>query len=165
MADHLFHREHNEREFLHLVRDFVHSFERFVSIFNRLVPHHAASATLQLSSKGAPLTMPLTIQVGQSFSAALTEWSGPNGTGSVVPPVTPPTYASDTPATATISADGTQGIGIAVGTTNISGLDSGDGMTASDVLTVVAAGPVAAVSATIALTAGPVPASATKRRF
>lgn len=90
------------------------------------------SARLQiLDSKGKPI-MPLTLSVGKTATAVLTEF---DAAGAVVPAVTPPTYTSDNPAVATVS--GNQVTAVAIGTANISGADSGDGISASDVLTVV----------------------------
>ena len=118
------------------------------------------SATLIFfDSQGEPLAMPLTIQVGQPFSAALLEWSGPNGTGTQLDPIGPVTFASDNAAVATIDPASGQGVGVAPGTANISGSDAGDNLSAADVLTVVAAPPPPAVSATLQLTAGAIPAA------
>ena len=90
--------------------------------------------------------MPLTLSVGSTATAVLTEF---DAAGNVVPPVSAPTYASDTPAVATVS--GNQVTAVGVGTANISGTDAGDGLTGSEVLTVTDT----AVSATLVLTANP----------
>jgi hypothetical protein len=97
--------------------------------------------------------MPATIQVGGTATATYLEWSGPNGTGSQVPPVGAVTYSSDTPAVATVDPNTGIATGVGAGTANISGLDAGTGLTASDVLTVQAPPPPAPVSATLTLTA------------
>ena len=93
--------------------------------------HRAASAVLLFLSKGKVHEM-LTLSVGKTATAVLTEF---DAAGAVVPAVTPPTYTSDNPAVATVS--GNQVTAIAIGTANITGTDSGDGIAASDVLTVV----------------------------
>ena len=76
--------------------------------------------------------MPLTLAVGKTATAVLTEF---DAAGNVVPPVQTPTYTSDTPAVATVS--GNQVTAVGIGTANISGADAGANITASDVLTVV----------------------------
>lgn len=81
--------------------------------------------------EGGQILMPLTLQVGKTATVVLTEF---DAQGVVVPPVTAPVYTSDTPAVATVA--GNQVTAVGVGTANISGADAGDGITASDVLTV-----------------------------
>ena len=97
--------------------------------------------------------MPATIQVGQTATATYLEWSGPGGTGVQVPPTGASTYSSDTPAVATVDPNTGICTGVSAGTANISGVDSGTSLSASDVLTVVAAPPPVAVSATLTLVA------------
>jgi hypothetical protein len=146
----------------HLLEHLKHQNEEIIRLLNKLLreEHHTESATLTfLNSQGETLAMPLTIVVGQQFQAVFTEFSGPNGTGSIVPPVAVPSFASDTTGVATIDPVSGLGVGVSAGTANISGADSGDSLVASDVLTVQAASPTGAVSATITLTAGALPAS------
>jgi uncharacterized protein YjdB len=97
--------------------------------------------------------VPATINVAGTATATYLEWSGPAGTGTQVPPTGTVSYASDTITVATV--DPVTGIctGVAAGTANISGVDSGTGLTASDVLTVATAPPPPAVSATLTLVA------------
>ena len=97
--------------------------------------------------------MPATIVVG-GFGALATfqEWTGPNGTGNTVPPVGAVSFASDNAAVATVDSLGNV-TAVAAGTANVSATDAGNGLTASDVLTVTAAAPPPAVSATLSLTA------------
>jgi hypothetical protein len=101
------------------------------------------SAVLILIS-GGTVNMPLTLSVGKTATALLNEF---DAAGNTVPPVAPPTYASDTPAVATVS--GNQVTAVGVGTANISGTDSGSGLSASTVLTVTDV----ATTATLTLTA------------
>lgn len=108
------------------------------------------SATLMLKGD---LAMPATIQVGGSATATYLEWSGPSGTGVQVPPTGTVSYSSDTPGVATVDPNTGICSGVGPGTTNISGTDSGTGLSASDVLTVQAAPPPPAVSATLTLVA------------
>ena len=105
--------------------------------------------------------MPATIQVGgKGATFTFTEFDGPNGTGNVVKPSGPITYASDNTAVATVDPTGQV---TAVGanadgspaTANITGVDpaSPNKVAAGDVITVIAAPPPVAVSATGVLTA------------
>lgn len=97
--------------------------------------------------------MPAQIQVAGTATATFLEWSGAGGTGVQVPPVGAVTYSSDTPAVATVDPNTGIVTGVSAGTANISGADAGNSLTASDVLTVVAAPPPVAVSATLTLVA------------
>ena len=102
------------------------------------------------------VTMPATIVVGgNGAQAAFVEWSGLNGTGSQVAPVGAVTYASDTPAVATVDPNSGLCTAVSAGTANISGTDAGNSLTASDVLTVTGGvtPPAGAQSATLTLTA------------
>lgn len=116
-----------------------------------------------LKAEGAPraksakgVLMPATIQVGGlGATFTFTEFSGPAGTGSIVPPLQPIVFASDNTAVATVDASGNV-TAVAAGTANISGSDPGNSLSASDVLTVQAA-QLVAVSATGVLTANVAP--------
>jgi len=94
--------------------------------------------------------MPATIVMGgHGATFKFTEWSGPNGTGTIEAPIGTVTYASDNIGVGRVDATGAV-TAFGVGTCNISGTDPGNGLTASDVLTVTGA-----VSATGVLTANP----------
>jgi hypothetical protein len=98
--------------------------------------------------------MPATIVMGgHGAHFAFTEFSGPNGTGSVVAPIGTIQFATSDPSVGLVDASGNVTVA-GVGTCNIVGTDAGNGLSASDVLTVQAAA-VAAVSATGVLTANP----------
>ena len=83
-------------------------------------------------------------------AVAFLEFDGPNGTGGQVAPIGPLTYATADATTATVDANGnvTQ---VAVGTAVLTTTDSGNGLSASDTLTVTDT----AVSATLNITALP----------
>lgn len=78
-------------------------------------------------------SMPATFQIGVNTSASAVLTEQPN------PPVGPITYASDNPAVATIDPASGAITVVAAGVANISGTDAGNGVTASDSLTVLAA--------------------------
>lgn len=121
-----------ERKQLEVLREIRHE----------LKPHRAKSA------KGE--NVPATIVVnGNGAKFTFTEFDGANGAGNAVAPAGPINYASDNTAVGTVDASGNV-TAVGAGTCNISGQDSVNGLTASDVLTVTGA---AAVSATGVLTA------------
>lgn len=105
------------------------------------------SATLRLISGG---TMPATILVGGTANSLFQEWTGPNGTGTVVPNAGAPAFVSDNPAVATVDPTSGVATGVSAGTASISGTDPANSLTASDVLTVNAVA-TPAVSATLTL--------------
>lgn len=93
--------------------------------------------------------MPVTVHLNEDPGVAVfTEFSLPNGRGIVVPPVGKVTYTSDNPAVATVDPASGQLTYVAAGVANISGADDGNGLTASDSLTVSA---VTAQSATLVI--------------
>jgi Bacterial Ig-like domain (group 2) len=154
-------RDFMDREEKKLLKELLHCCELnrliLVKILNCLCPG-AQSAKGEL--------MPARIVVGGNGAKfTFTEYDGPNGTGNVVAPSGPITYASDNTAVATVDSNGnvTAVAANADGsdaTCNISGLDpaSTNMVTASDVCTVGAAAPPpppVAVSATGVLTANP----------
>ncbi len=105
------------------------------------------SATLTIQGG---IHMPATIQVGGTASSLFQEWTGPNGTGSVVPNAGAIAFSSDNAAVATVDPGTGVVTGVAAGTANIMGVDQANNLSASDVVTVQAA---AAQSATLTLTA------------
>lgn len=94
--------------------------------------------------------MPATINIGGTANSLFQEWTGPNGTGTVLPNAGAIAYTSDNPAVATVDPASGVATGVSAGTCNITGTDPANSLTASDALTVSA--PTAA-SATLVLTA------------
>lgn len=110
--------------------------------------NRAQSATLRLISGG---TMPATILVGGTANSLFQEWTGPSGTGTVVPNAGAPAFVSDNPAVATVDPVSGVATGVSAGVANITGTDPVNSLSASDVLTVNTAPPPPAVSATLTL--------------
>jgi hypothetical protein len=106
------------------------------------------SATLKFTG----VTMPATILVGGTANSLFQEWTGPSGTGTVVPNAGAIAYTSDNTAVATVDPSSGVATGVSAGTCNITGTDPTNSLTASDALTVTAP-VVPAVSATLTLTA------------
>lgn len=141
-----------EREGKKLVRE-IHETNRLLhTLIGILNPRKAKSATLNIGE-----SMPATIQLnGSGFSAAppaFLEFDGPNGTGNQVAPIGPLSYASDNSAVATVDPNTGAGTAVSVGSANITVTDTGNGLSASDVITVTDT----AVSATLNLIANPAP--------
>jgi Bacterial Ig-like domain (group 2) len=109
--------------------------------------YHARSATLTF--KGIK-TMPATILVGGTANSLFQEWTGPSGTGTVVPNAGTIAYSSSNTAVATVDPASGVATGVSAGTASITGVDSVNSLTASDTLTV---NNPAAQSATLTLTA------------
>lgn len=85
---------------------------------------------------------PSTISVGQTGFGRVTEWSGPNGTGSPVPPPGPKgiIYASDTPAVCTVDSNGNP-TGVSAGTATLTALDQDNNLTDTSIVTVIGVTP------------------------
>lgn len=84
---------------------------------------------------GAPATIHL-----NSTTAAVTfqEFDGPGGTGNKVPPIGPMSFTSDTPATLTVDSTG-KITPVAIGTATVTTTDTGNGLSDTNLVTVVAA--------------------------
>lgn len=118
----------------------------------------AVSSTLTLrNAKGEPImqTVNLTDQPG---SYLYQEFSGLNGTGTVVPPTGTVAYASDNPSVATIDPVTGQLAYVSAGVANISASDGGN-LPATDQLTVVAVAPPPPVAQSSTITFVPPAAS------
>ena len=120
-----------------------------VNLILRLFPATSATLTFR-TTQGA--TMPATILVGKTATSLFQEWTGPNGTGTVVPNAGTIAYTSNN--TAVASVDPVSGIatGVSIGVAVIVGTDPVNSLTANDTLTVTAPAS-GAVSATLSLTA------------
>lgn len=117
-----------------------------------LLGRRARSATLTFINSKTGETMPLTAHVNDvPGTFVFTEFDGPAGTGGKVPPIGPVIIASDNNSVAVVDPTSGQLAYIGPGVANITGLDAGNGLTASDVLTLTAN---VAVSATGVLVAG-----------
>jgi len=112
----------------------------------------AKSATLSLITLKGATTMPLKAHVNDKPGiASYQEFDGPNGSGNKVPPTGTVTFTSSDPTVATVDSSTGQLVYLAIGTTTISGVDSGTGLSATDDLTLIAS---VAVSAVLTLTPG-----------
>lgn len=119
----------------------------------RLKPNIVFKARSQGWTVWGEKHMPATILIGGTASSLFQEWTGPNGTGTVVPDAGPIAYASDNPGVATVDPASGLVTGVSAGTANITGTDSADNLVGTDVITVNAPPPPPPVSATLTLTA------------
>lgn len=108
--------------------------------------HHPKYAILFFYTKGVHKRMAFTLSVGQTATAVLVEF---DAQGAVVASVAAPVYSSDNAAVALVN--GNQVTAVGVGTANISGSDSGDGLSASQAIVVNDV----ATSASLTLTLNP----------
>jgi ALTTAQ repeat-containing protein len=103
----------------------------------------AVSATLffvQQNSQSLKGAIPMNVSVHLTdppLAASLVEYDGPNATGNIVPSVGPTSFLSSDPTVATVDPVTGNLAYLKAGTTTITGLNSGNGMTASGVLTVI----------------------------
>jgi Bacterial Ig-like domain (group 2) len=126
-----------------------------IHLLNLLV-NRPVSATLKLQPHKPILvgekSMPATILVGATASSLFQEWTGPNGTGTVVPNAGAPAFTSSNTSVATVDPASGVVTGVAAGQATITGDDPANNLSASDTITVNAPS-VTAVSATLTLTA------------
>jgi len=118
-----------------------------LELLSTLIPApEAQSATLTFQGG----VMPATIAIGGTANSLFQEWTGPNGTGTVVPNAGSIAYTSSNTAVATVDPVAGVATGVSAGTATITGTDGTNSLTASDTLTVTAP---AAQSATLTLSA------------
>ena len=97
--------------------------------------------------------MPATLQVGGTATAVYKEWTGPDGTGDEIAPLSAPSFSTSDPAVATVDGNGLV-TGVGAGSATISGTDHLNSLSASDTVTVEGPPPPpVAVSATLVVTA------------
>jgi hypothetical protein len=141
-------RIHNIEAGVHVTNDFLYD---LIAVDQGILALLSPGKTA-VSAKGK--LMPATIHMnGNGATFVFTEFSGPGGTGDIVPPSGPITYSSSDLAVGSVDSNGNVAA-VGVGTCTISGSDpaSENKVSASDTLTVTAA---VAVSATGVLTANP----------
>lgn len=139
------HQQENDAKLVAAIEHFSHHVSHAIRAgfadVARAIDHQqrkAVSATLVLvNSKGDPIMQ--TVNINDAPGSALyQEFSGLNGSGSVVPPTGSVQYASDTPAVATVDPNTGQLAYISAGTATISASDGGN-LPASFVLIVTPA--------------------------
>lgn len=125
-----------------------------------LLTHHVAkSLVVQIHDLKGNI-MSASLQIGQTATAVATEWSGPNGTGTILPPAGPIAFSSSDPTIATVDPVSGLVTAVGVGTATITGTDATNGLSGSDTASVSSA-PVTAQSLTVVVTAN---ASSPSRR-
>jgi hypothetical protein len=106
------------------------------------LPRQSNSLVVKILVNGEEMGQPVTLTLGEGpVVAEVEEFSGPSGTGTVVPDEGTIEFSSDTPAVATVDTNGNV-TPIAVGTANITAVDSSNAALTDTVpVTVVAAAP------------------------
>jgi len=98
----------------------------------------AKSASLVFENAQGDTHMDVTVHLNDKpLTAVLVEFDGPNGTGNQVPSIGPDTYLSSDPTVATVDPASGNLAYIKAGVTTITGLNSGNGLTAAGVLTII----------------------------
>jgi len=140
-----------EREERNLLEKILHELKEIARLLRQKGDKAKSAALKFIDSKGKPL-MPATLQVGQTATAVLHEFTGLNGTGSEIAPIGPVSFTSSDPTIATVDAATGLVTAVGPGVATVTGLDGGNGLSASDV---VSDTPVAAQSATLTITVNP----------
>lgn len=116
----------------------------------RVILQPRLSATLKLKWHHKGDHMAVTVPVGTTGTSLWQEWSGPAGTGSVLPTAGPVTYTSSDPTIVTVDPATGNWSSVAPGTATITGVDNTNSLTASDMVSDTA---IAAQSATLTVSA------------
>lgn len=129
----------HDHELRELYRAETEFFRELTKILKHQFPRKAESLISQIEVGGLDMGAPASIHLN-STTAQVTfqEFDGPNGTGNPLPPVGPMSYASDTPATLTVDPASGKISPVAVGTATITTTDTGNGLSDTNLVTVVA---------------------------
>jgi hypothetical protein len=140
---------------LHLLREAVQN------IAGLLTPQQVPTKLVVtiLDSKGKPMSTPVMLLVGQTFTVTGAEF---NADGSAASNSGPLAFSSDNTAVATVDPVTGAGVAVAAGTFNAIATDSVSGLSGSAPVTDNAATPVP-TSLVVTVTPGPAPAAALKR--
>jgi hypothetical protein len=157
-----FKREHediSERGLLLRILEEVEEIENDIALIkNNLGLNKAVSAVLYFKNKKGELRVNITVHINDvPLAAALVEFTGPNGSGTIVQGIGPTSFTSSNPAVATVDPVTGNLNYLSVGVTTITGLNSGNGMTASGTLTVITGAAQSAVLEFVAQTTTPSP--------
>ena len=130
--------EHEWREWLEKT---LRRIEHKIDFLIRLHKEHKAHSLVLIikEAKGNPMGQPLKVHISDTPGmASVQEFTGTNGTGTLVPPIGPVVFASDNPSVATVDPASGQLAYVTAGTANISAVDQGNGLSDSTALTIVA---------------------------
>jgi hypothetical protein len=119
-----------------------------VSVLRGIFPRARSATLIFLDSKGRRI-MPAVLTVGQTATAVLHEFTGPNGTGTDIKPIGPVSYSTSDATIATVDAASGLVTAVAAGVATITGTDAGNSLSASDT---VSDTPLKAQSATLVIT-------------
>jgi len=132
--------ERSDHELLLQILHEIEEVERDVAEIKRILRQRkkAVSAVLFFEDSKGELSMDVTVHLNDSpLKAVQVEFDGPNGSGNSVPNIGPTSYTSSDPTVATV--DPVSGFlkYLKAGVTTITGLNAGNGLTSSGVLSVI----------------------------
>jgi hypothetical protein len=124
-----------------LLLEILHELEEIKRDMCRRSSGKAVSAVLffkSKNSKGESTAMNVTVHLNDvPLAAQQVEFDGPGGTGNIVPNIGPTSYTSSDPTTATVDPVSGNLAYLKAGVVTITGLNSGNGLTASGILTII----------------------------
>lgn len=127
--------EHAERIDVKLLRRILARLDALVLF---LMGRNARSATLFFEDSKGQRFMDVTVHLTDApLKAFLAEFDGPNGTGNQVPGIGPTSYTSSDPTVATVDPVSGNLVYIKAGQTTIVGLNAGNQLTNSGVLSII----------------------------
>jgi len=131
--------EHDIRKRLENIEFRIERLEYGVERIIQLLEHRAVSLVSQITIGGIPVGQPASIHLN-STTAQVTfeEFDQPGGQGNKVPPVGPVGFSSDTPATLTVDPASGKITPVAIGMATITTKDAGNGLSDTNLVTVVA---------------------------
>jgi Immunoglobulin domain/Bacterial Ig-like domain (group 2) len=113
-------------------------FEIILLLLSQQGAGKAQSSVLFFKDKQGDLLMNVSVHLNDpALAAILIEFDGPNGTGNQVASVGPTSYTSSDPTVATVDPNTGNLTYLKQGQTTITGKNSGNGMTASGILTII----------------------------
>lgn len=126
-------------ELRELYREEARFWHELVRILGEVFPLRARSLISQIVVGGIKMGQPASIHLNSTTAQVkFQEFDGPGGTGNPLPPVGPMNFASDTPATLTVDPATGKITPVAIGTATVTTTDTGNGLSDTNIVTVVA---------------------------
>lgn len=130
--------ERSEKTEIRLLQDIVRLLRRIWGGISFLVGRNAQSSTLFFVNSKGEFLMDVTVHLNDTpLRAFLAEFDGPNKTGNLVPGIGPTSYTSSDPSVATVDPVTGNLVYLKQGQTTVTGLNSGNQLTNSGVLTII----------------------------
>jgi hypothetical protein len=130
--------ERSESSEQRLLQDIVRLLQRILAAVSHPAVPKAQSSTLYFVNSKGEFLMDVTVHINDTpLRAFLAEFLGPNGTGDQVQAIGPTSYTSSDPTVATVDPVSGNLVYVKQGQTTIVGLNAGNQMTNSGVLTII----------------------------